>query len=119
MAYSTGGGASGVAASLSYAALTDIGITPKTTLYLMLSVPLVEIIFFLFIKESNATEESTFDSLSTTSLIDSGVSGTDTEIPSMSFSEKMQYLPKLMKYFGPLCVNFMCQYIVNQMVSRV
>lgn len=113
MAYASGGGASGVAASLSYAALIDIGFTPKTTLYLMLIVPLVELVSFLFINESNAMASN---SLSTTSLIEDG-SGTATEAPCMTLSEKWQYLPKLMKYFNPLLINYICEYIINQLVN--
>lgn len=121
LAFSSGIGASGVAASLSYAALTDIGFTPKTTLYLMLIVPLMELVAFLFINESNAISLSTSDSASTTSLIDDGSGGTgsDTEASSMTLSEKWQYLPKLLKYFTPLCVNYICEYIINQMVNSI
>lgn len=121
LAFSSGIGASGVAASLSYAALTDIGFTPKTTLYLMLIVPLMELVAFLFINESNAISLSTSDSASTTSLIDDGSGGTEsnTEASSMTLSEKRQYLPKLMKYFTPLMINYISEYIINQMVNSI
>lgn len=106
---------SGVAASLSYAALSDIGFTPKTTLLLMLVVPLIEFVAFLFIHESHATDSSTSDALSTTALIDQSDSSTETS--SMTPSEKWQYLPKLMKYFIPLLITALCEYIINQMVN--
>lgn len=121
MACSSGIGASGVAAALSYAALTDVGFTPKTTLILMLVVPLVELVAFSFIKETNAIDLPTSDSSSTASLIDDSTDGggTTTETPPMTFSEKREYLPKLMIYFIPLLINYICEYLINQMVSLI
>lgn len=115
LAYSTGGGASGVAASLCYAALTDVGFTPKITLCLMLIVPLLEFVAFLFIRETNAINLS----VSTTSLIDGSTveSATTTQTPTTTLSEKMQYLPNLMVYFIPLLINYICEFIINQLVS--
>lgn len=121
LACSSGIGASGVAAALSYAALTDVGFTPKTTLILMLVVPLVELVAFSFIKETNAIDLPTSDSSSTASLIDDSTDGggTTTETPPMTFSEKREYLPKLMIYFIPLLINYICEYLINQMVSLI
>lgn len=117
MAYASGGGASGVAASLSYAALIDVGFTPKTTLYLMLIVPLAELVSFLFINETNALASN---SSSTTSLIEDGSGDTiAAEAPSMTLSEKWQYLPKLIKYFNPLLINYICEFVINQMVNWI
>lgn len=121
MAFSSGGGASGVVASLSYAALTDAGLKPKTTIYFMIIIPLVELVAFLFITESDAINLTTSDSSSTTSLIDSGDSSarrtSATETLSMTFSEKRQHLPKLMKYFIPLLISHINKCIIVQMVS--
>lgn len=121
IAHSSGEGASEVVASLSYATLTDAGLKPKTTLYLMLIIPLVELVAFLFISESNAINSSVSDSSSTASLIegDSGASRADTEVSSMTLSEKRQYLPKLLKYFNPLLISHICKCIIVQLVSEI
>lgn len=120
LALSSGIGASGVAASISYASLIDVGFTPKITLVLMLVVPLLELVGFLCITETNALDLSiTSDSSSTTALIDDSTDGcgTTTDTQPMTFSEKRQYLPKLLKYFTPLLINYICEYLINQMVS--
>lgn len=117
IAYSSGVGASGVAAALSYAALTDVGFTPKTTLLLMLVVPLIQFVAFLFIRETSATNSSSSDSSSTAPLIDESASATEDR--PLTLSEKWKYLPKLMKYFIPLMINCLCEYVVNQMVSSI
>lgn len=122
VAFLTGAGASGVAGSLIYAALSDVGFTPKTTLLLMLVVPLVEFASFLFIKESNTVESSAFDSSSTISLIDDdpdSTSGAMSEATPMSLTEKRQYLPKLTKYFVPLLIACLCEYTISQMVGSI
>lgn len=119
LALSSGGGASRVAACLIYAALIDVvGLKPKTTLFMMLIFPLVEFVAFLFIKESNAIDLSTTDSLSTTSLIDDSTdtSRPATEAPSLTFAEKRQYLPKLIKYFIPLLICHICKHFIVQLV---
>lgn len=121
LAFSSGLGASGVAASLSYAALVGVGCKPKITLCLMLVFPLLEIVAFLFIRESNAIESSTIDPSSATSLIGdstnaSGTTATIDETAPMTFSEKKQYLPKLAKYFIPLSISHVCKGVMVQMV---
>lgn len=104
----SGDGFSGVFGSLVYAALCDIGFTPKTLLILMPVVPLVGIVAFFLIKES--------DSLSTDSIKDDCNDSTTTETPPTN-GEKWRYLPKLTKYFIPMLINCLLEYMISQMVS--
>lgn len=122
LANSSGVGASGVAAAFSYAALSDVGFTPKTLLLLMIVVPLLQIMAFLFIKESNAIELTISDSLSTESLIDDCTDDTSvatSDASPMTASEKWQYLPKLTKYMIPMLINCLFEYCIYQMVSSI
>lgn len=121
VSYSGGVGVSAVAATLIYAALTDIGFTPKTTILLMLLSPLLQFVAFLFIRTSNAISSTAHDSSSTMSLIDdcTNEEGATAEIPPMTLTEKWHYLPKLMKYFIPLLLNCLCEYMISQMVSSI
>lgn len=121
MAYSSGIGASGVPAALSYAALSDIGISSSIILLLMIVIPLLQIVAFLFIKESNATELPISDTSSNTSLIDEYIdeASTTSDSPPMTLTEKWQYLPKLTKYFVPLLINCLCEYVITQMVRSI
>lgn len=116
MAWASGSGLSGLAAALSYAALSDIGFSPDTTLLLMLVIPLLQLVAFLLIKEPNNLDLFTSVSESTTSLIDDRIEQSDTtaETSLLNISEKLQYAPKLLKYFIPLLINFFCEYIINQ-----
>lgn len=119
MAYISGSGASGLTGALSYTTLIDAGFSPKSTLLLMLLVPLVFIIAFYSIKEKNNANVSTFipeASSSTTSLLDDSLQQS-TEIveeSSLNFSQKILYIPKLLKYFIPMIINYLCEYTMNQ-----
>lgn len=121
LAWASGSGLSGLAAALSYAALSDVGFTPDTTLLLMLIIPLLQLIAFLMIIEPNTVDLFTSNSESTTSLIDDHhyQSNEAPETTLLDISEKLRYSPKLLKYFLPLMINFFCEYIINQgLVSR-
>lgn len=116
VAWSSGTGAAGVTGALSYAALLSIGFTPKATLLLMLLVPTIQLITYLFIlKEPNGRSASLSTASSTTSLLDHTL---DEDIsvtqPSITFAEKIRYFPKILKYVLPLFVVYMCEYSINQ-----
>lgn len=117
VAYSSGYAAASLTATLTYAALSDIGLTTTTVLLLMLVGPLIQIVAFYFIKESNATDSIITDTSSTTSLIDGN--GPTTASAPMTLAEKRQYLPKLMKFMIPLLINCFCEYIISQSVSWI
>lgn len=116
LAWASGSGLSGLAAALSYAALSDIGFTPKFTLLLMLIIPLLQLVAFLLIKEPNNRDLFASSSESTTSLIDDSIDQSDSagETSLLNISEKLRYSPKVLKYYAPLMFNFMCEYIINQ-----
>lgn len=118
MAWASGSGLSGLAAALSYAALSDIGFSPKITLLLMLVIPLLQFVAFLMIKEPNNLDLLSSFSESTASLINDHIEQSDAtgEIsePLLNISQKLQYSPKLLKYFICLLINFFCEYLINQ-----
>lgn len=120
VAYSSGYGAAGVAATLSYAALTDIAFSPKATILVMLIIPLVQITAFWLIRQSNVNSSTTLDSSSTTFLIDNQSdenSPAMTALQPMTLAEKWEYLPKLMKYSIPLMITCWCEYTMGSLVS--
>lgn len=115
-AWSSGTGAAGVAGSLTYAALINIGFTPKATLLLMLIVPLIQLATFsTILKEPNRFFTSSSAS-STTSLIDHSNLDQDITIAQLplSFKQKIQFFPKMFKYVIPLFAVYLCEYIINQ-----
>lgn len=114
LAYSSGAGASGVIASFGYAALCDVGLTPKTILIWTLLVPLLGLVAFVCIKKSGLVSKAP----SKDGCIDEKDSTTEEEPPT-TLREKWQYLPKLTKYFIPMLCNCLFEYIISQTVSLV
>lgn len=115
LAWASGSGLSGLAAALSYAALSDIGFTPKFILLLMLIIPLLQLVAFLLIKEPNNRDLFASSSEATTSLIDDSMEQSVTDGETLlNISEKLRYSPKVLKYFFPLSLNFFCEFIINQ-----
>lgn len=112
MALSSGSGAAGVFAALSYTALIDYGFKPKLTLQIMLLIPLLQLIIFYFGMKEPSTDES-----AATLLEDQNDMNFH---QSPSFSQKLRYFPNLLKYVIPLFSVFVWEYVINQgLVSAI
>lgn len=123
-AWSSGTGAAGVAGALTYALLKYMKIPPETTLLMMLFVPLIQFLtFFIVLQEPHGLWTTLASPSSSTSLIDHnniqpdavGVGG---HAP-LTFSQKVDYLPNMVKYVLPLFSVYLCEYFINQgLVSK-
>lgn len=116
VAWASGTGAAGITGSLTYAGLLSIGFTSKATLLLMLIVPTIQLVTFLFIlKEPNTRSTVLSAASSTTSLLDHTIDDDISIIqPSLSFSQRIQFFPKILKYVLPLFTVYVCEYFINQ-----
>lgn len=116
VAWASGTGAAGITGSLTYAGLLSIGFTSKATLLLMLIVPTIQLVTFLFIlKEPNTRSEVLSAASSTTSLLDHTIDEDISIIqPSLSFSQRIKFFPKILKYVLPLFTVYVCEYFINQ-----
>lgn len=120
-AWSSGTGAAGVAGALTYSALILLSFSPKSTLLLMLIVPLLQLITFCFIvQEPNRPWTTLSVTSSTTSLIEHAnyERGVTYAEPPLSFTHKLRYFPKLLKYILPLLSVYACEYLINQGLVR-
>lgn len=119
--WSSGTGAAGVAGALTYSALIFMRFSPKSTLLLMLAVPLLQLVTFCFIvQEPNRPWTTLSETSSTTSLIDHAnyERGITFAQPSLSFTHKLRFSPKLLKYIVPLFCVYLCEYTANQGLVR-
>lgn len=119
-AWSSGTGAAGVAGAMTYAALIYLGFSPKSTLMLMLVVPLAQLVTFCFMLiEPNRTWGPLSSASSTTSLIDHTFDQDTTHHhPPLSLSQKICFFPKLLKYILPLFAVYLSEYLINQGLVR-
>lgn len=116
-AWSSGTGAAGVTGSLTYAAFTYVQFTPKNTLLLMLIVPIIQITTFCIMLKEPSELWTIFTNISSsTSLIDHSItqSNNNTDNQSLTFSQKVNYLPQMLQYVLPLFSVYLCEYFINQ-----
>lgn len=117
-AWSSGTGAAGVAGALTYALLKYMNVSPEKTLLMMLFVPLTQFLtFFIVLQEPNGLWTTLTSPSSSTSLIDHANTAppeaTDAQAP-LTFAQKINYLPNLMKYVMPLFCVYLSEYFINQ-----
>lgn len=120
--WSSGTGGAGIAGSLSYAVMIGAGLTPKTTLFLMMVAPVLEAIAFWGIlrhnnhikvdEQAEASRRTSDETLSEKERQDlEGVSELE---PLTDIKSKMRYVPKLLIYMVPLTLVYLLEYFINQ-----
>lgn len=114
-------GAAGLTGALTYAALTSLQFTPENTMLLMLIVPMIQLITFcIMLQEPGSGLWTTLtNASSTTSLINQSIAQQNAATEqSLTFSEKIGYFPKMLKYVVPLYSVYLCEYLINQVRSK-
>ncbi|XP_027215665.2 battenin isoform X2 [Penaeus vannamei] len=115
--WSSGTGAAGLFGALSYAGFTSAGLTPRTTVLLMLIIPVImSLSFWLLLKHPN--QAGLCGSRQHYKIIrqeedDESIEAKDFEV-SLRFSEKMELLPSLLKYMIPIALVYIAEYVINQ-----
>ncbi|XP_054153369.1 battenin-like [Oppia nitens] len=125
--WSSGTGASGLLGSLSYAFLTTIGLTPKTTLLVMLVIPvLMAFTFWCIITEPTVPHDDSIAEVISPLICDESTDGvddcTDETIvlnpnnsgDKMTIWQMIVYIKSLLKYMLPLMFVYLFEYFINQ-----
>eukprot|EP00092_Neocalanus_flemingeri_P032193 GFUD01034989.1.p1 GENE.GFUD01034989.1~~GFUD01034989.1.p1 ORF type:complete len:425 (-),score=70.86 GFUD01034989.1:138-1412(-) len=123
-AWSSGTGGSGVIGAGSYAALTALGVSPQTTVLIMIIVPLgMGITFWGLLKPKENNLHNTNTTTDTVPLLDSedqtsqeGEHHTETEedTSQLTVIEKLKLVKSLLKYMIPLGLVYFFEYLINQ-----
>lgn len=118
--WSSGTGASGLLGALSFAALTSIGFTPRTTVLLMLVVPVLMSVTFFFILEHDKGR------LSRPSLeVDCNASDVERLVQPEETPQRRSVFASLrakgriisrigFRFIVPLATVYLCEYFINQ-----
>lgn len=124
--WSSGTGGAGIAGSLSYAGLIELGLTPVATLLVMLVVPAIEGVAFwvilrrpdqVIIKKINGVDNRAVDvdAVETSKNDERKIDVYEEEDkPLLTFKDKMKYLPTLLKFIIPLTTVYLFEYFINQ-----
>ncbi|XP_063709903.1 battenin-like [Culicoides brevitarsis] len=107
--WSSGTGGAGLIGTISYSAMKQIGISNKTLMLCMISVPIFEAFIFwglLRHRELPKTEEN-----EETEVKDAEK---QEELGAPSILDRIKYIPKLLRYMIPLFIVYFSQYFINQ-----
>lgn len=119
--WSSGTGGSGLFGSLSYAALTAAGVSPRKTVLLMLIVPVLMAVTFFFIlshdDHHHGKRSRTIQSDSDPLLAEESqeeVNRKPRSSPALSMRNKCQIFPKMARFIVPLALVYLAEYFINQ-----
>uniref|UniRef100_A0AAG5CPE6 Battenin n=1 Tax=Anopheles atroparvus TaxID=41427 RepID=A0AAG5CPE6_ANOAO len=113
--WSSGTGGAGIAGSLSYTGLTELGLTPKTTILIMLVVPALEAAAFWLLLRHKDTDKPAEpeEAKEKVEAIDYSTLPAE-ERPLENWSERIRYIPTLFIYMIPLILVYLLEYYINQ-----
>lgn len=132
--WSSGTGGAGIVGAFSYAALIGMGLSERTTLLSMISVPILQLcVFWIVLRKpvclnspeptangnidialQGAQENLRKKSLTSMKLEDEQLNKlADGEQPLEGIKEKLKYMPSLLKYITPLVLVFLLEYLIN------
>ncbi|XP_055958393.1 battenin isoform X2 [Patella vulgata] len=106
--WSSGTGGAGVFGSLSYAGFTSAGVSPRTTVLLMVVVPVIMAVnYFCVLIHPKGLDNPTDD---TASLI----KDKDKKTANLSLKDKLRLVVPLLKFMIPLTTVYFGEYFINQ-----
>lgn len=130
--WSSGTGGAGIAGSLSYAGLIQLGLSPTVTMLIMLVSPVLEAIaFWIILRKPDTSKfkltthqpdvdvdaDETSDTKNQSSSKDL-VHNQEAQSPEtqklVGIREKFRYIPSLFKYMIPLTLVYLFEYFINQ-----
>ncbi|XP_063695821.1 battenin-like [Culicoides brevitarsis] len=117
--WSSGTGGAGIFGSLSYSAMTQAGLSTKSTLLIMTFVPILEAVVFIFLLEHPKNAENCEKIPLQKSKNDPDSKETEAEKNLVTFFDKLRYIPSLFKYIIPLLLGNICDNLINQAFSEL
>lgn len=101
--WSSGTGGAGILGAGSYAGLIAAGLTPSTAIWIMLIVPTIQAVCFIFFIDHPKTD------------VKIEASEIPTEADLLTWQEKVKILPVLLvKYMAPFGLVYLFEYFINQ-----
>lgn len=113
--WSSGTGGAGILGSTSYAVLTTAGVSPATTILIMLCIPLLEgLVFWFLLRNPDKIDENDADIEHETSTNSQGNDVADTNELKLTLADKFRYIPSLFRFMIPLILVYLFEYFINQ-----
>ncbi|RNA16684.1 Battenin [Brachionus plicatilis] len=116
--WASGTGAAGLIGSFGYAALTSIGLTPSTTILLMMFIPVLMALSYVALPTVDFAKSRVYSELDTDSEErDTNEPNVENNLGSVnhgSLRDKFKLLPPLLKFMIPLFLVYFAEYFINQ-----
>uniref|UniRef100_A0A182QYB2 Battenin n=1 Tax=Anopheles farauti TaxID=69004 RepID=A0A182QYB2_9DIPT len=113
--WSSGTGGAGIAGSLSYTGLTELGLTPKTTILIMLVVPALEAAaFWLLLRHKDTDKPAELEAANEKVEEIDYSTLPEEERPLENWGQRIRYIPSLFIFMIPLILVYLLEYFINQ-----
>ncbi|GFR62223.1 battenin [Elysia marginata] len=109
--WSSGTGGAGVLGALAYAGLTSIGLSARTSLIIMVSIPVLMMVTYIFILTTPAVSPKKADDDEGTSVL---LEESRQKQMQLTLHDKLRLIPGLFKYMVPLTLVYFAEYFINQ-----
>ncbi|KAH9490729.1 G1/S-specific cyclin cln3 [Bulinus truncatus] len=110
--WSSGTGGAGIFGSLVYAGFTSAGLSPRNSLLIMVTIPILMMVAFFLILTKPEHEMTQ----AVKNVIDneSHVSTLDNKSQQLTLKDKFKLIPRLLMYMIPLVLVYFGEYFINQ-----
>lgn len=109
--WSSGTGGAGVLGALVYAGFTTAGLSPRNSLLIMVVIPVLMMVTYVFILTKPESDEKKSDDADDHTLLLEDDKSIRVEL---TMREKLFLIPKLFKYMIPLTLVYFGEYFINQ-----
>ncbi|GFO30161.1 Battenin [Plakobranchus ocellatus] len=109
--WSSGTGGAGILGALAYAGLTSVGLSARNSLLIMICIPVLMMVTYIFILTTPVSPTKKADDDDDVALL---LEESRQKRMNLTFKEKMHLIPGLLKYMIPLTLVYFAEYFINQ-----
>ncbi|XP_005093751.1 battenin [Aplysia californica] len=109
--WSSGTGGAGVFGALVYAGFTTAGMSPRTSLLIMVTIPVLMMVTYIFLLTKPVVNEKKAEDSDLTKLLLADMKDKQIEL---TLRQKLVLIPSLFKYMIPLTLVYFAEYFINQ-----
>ncbi|CAF0873839.1 unnamed protein product [Brachionus calyciflorus] len=112
--WASGTGAAGLIGSFGYAALTSLGLNPKTTILIMLFIPVIMALSYIALPNVDFAKSRIYAEIESDNESNNESQVVNSTNGEVSFESKLKMIPPLLKYMIPLFLVYFAEYFINQ-----
>uniref|UniRef100_A0A0B6ZW08 Battenin n=2 Tax=Arion vulgaris TaxID=1028688 RepID=A0A0B6ZW08_9EUPU len=114
--WSSGTGGAGIFGSLVYAGLTTAGLSPRNTLLIMIFVPVLMMVTYIFLLTKPKLDVKKYDDANDHVIL---LKEDEEKKMELTLHQKLILIPSLFKYMIPLVLVYFGEYFINQGLHEI